>query len=301
MTTDGKDQDLNFSVDILFSEPLQFELDEIVAAVNEDFPTCQIKDVGINPSNSLKTDNPILAALEPVEAHDGQMIQMIGIGFPDEEFRNADHTETIWRSGGFGKEALAKHQSYLNVSVKAVNGSLAARFRAARLLNAVTAVFAQLPITLGIYIKWGAHLVSPDHWQNAAEQAMTGDWPLTTWLSYRAGWDAGPDRSSQFAVGYTTGLKQFLPYELQIEAAPIKPTDVIQMLAAAAWMPLQGGSVYEDGNTVGVEEGVRYVLRQPRNPDDSPGDVFVLLHPDSPVDEVAKFGKRPSKARYHQA
>ncbi|SLN62575.1 hypothetical protein TRL7639_03502 [Falsiruegeria litorea R37] len=291
MTSD-KDE-LRFSVDILLSEPLHFQLDEIVEAINADFPSCQVKDPGMNPSNSLRTDEAVIAILDPVEPANGERVVFVGVGFPDENFRNADHTESFWRTGGFGQEALAEHQSYLSVSVTAVDDSLASRFRAARLLNVVTAVFAQLPITLALYVKWGGHFVSPEHWQKAAEQAVVGDWPLTAWLSYRGAWDAKFDQSQTWAVGYSVGLKQFLPYELQMEAAPLKPTDVMGVLLAAAWMPLQGGSVLNEGDTIGVEEVVRYRIRQRRHSDGSPSDIFVLLHPDSPIDEEAVFGPRP--------
>ena len=278
----------SFSVDVLLSEPLHFDLDEIVSAVNEDFPSCQIRDPGINPTQSIKTDEVVIAVLEPVDPQDGGMIKLIGAGFPDEEFRNADHTEALWRSGGFGQAEVAAYKSYIHISVDPVDDTLASRFRAARILSVVSAVFAKLPITLAIYNAWTHHFIRPAQWVEDAATAVKGEWPLTSWVSYRVGWNNAPGQA-QHAVGFTTGLKAFLPYELHMESAPIKPTDVLQMLYGAAWMPLQGGSVYEDGNTVGVEEGIRYRLRKRPGQD----DVFVLLHPDSPVDEVAVFGPNP--------
>lgn len=292
MTSETKPEPIRFSVDLLFSEPLHFDLDEIIAAVNEDFPSCQIKDSGINPTKSMKTDDVVLGIIQPVEPQDGASIHLIGAGFPDESFRNANLTEELWRSGGFGQQEVARHQSYLSFSVDAVDDSLASRFRAARLLNVVTAVFAKLPITLAIYNKWTGHFVRPTQWVEAAETAVKGEWPLTSWISYRGAWNLAPGLN-EYAVGYTVGLSQFLPYEIHMESAPIKPTDVLQMLFAACWMPLQGGSVYEDGNTVGVEEGVQYRIRERHTADGKPAGIFVLLHPDSPVDEEATFGPRP--------
>lgn len=282
----------NFSVDILFSEPLHFELDEIIEAVNEDFPSCQIKDPGINPAKSIKTDGVVLAMLQPVEKQDGGLIKFIGAGFPDENWRKADHTESLWRSGGFGENALAQHTSYVNVSVDAVDGSLASRFRAARLLNAVTAVFAKLPITLAIHVNWTGHFDRPDKWVQSADMAVKGEWPLMSWVSYRGAWNAA-EGQSKYAVGFTVGLKQLLPYELHVESAPIKPLDVIQFLCSAVWMALQGGSTYKDGDTVGAEGDLRYRIRQRHAQDGTPLDIFVLIHPDSPIDEEAEFGPRP--------
>lgn len=292
MSAEGTPERIDFSVDILFSEPLHFELNEIIEAVNEDFPSCQVKDSGINPTQSIKTDEVVLAILEPVEKHDGGSIKFIGAGFPDDNWRKADHTESLWRSGGFGQDALAHHKSYMSISVDAADGSLASRFRAARLLNVVTAVFAKLPITLAIYVKWTGHFARRDLWVKAAEDAVKGEWPLVSWISYRGAWNAA-EGQSKYAVGYTVGLQQFLPYELHMESAPIQPSDVIQFLCGAVWMPLQGGSTYKDGDTVGAEDGTPYRIRRRHAPDGTPLDVFVLLHPDSPINEAAAFGPRP--------
>ncbi|KJZ21185.1 DUF4261 domain-containing protein [Loktanella sp. S4079] len=288
--TDGK---VGFSVDLLFSEPLQFDIAEIIEAVNEDYPSCQIADPGFNPHPRVNTGAVALAIFKPREPHDGVDIKMIGAGFPDENFRHADHTETFWRSRGFGQEELARHQSYISVSVDAVDDSLASRFRAARLLNVVTAVFAKLPITLAIYCKWTGHFVSPSEWIAAADQAIKGDWPLTAWVSYRAAWAMPPGPDQKIATGYTTGVSQFMPFELQMEAAPLDPSEVLPMLASSVWMALQGGSKLNDGDTIGAEGGIRYRIRKRENTAGDGPDLVVLLHPDSPIDELKEFGPRP--------
>lgn len=63
MSGEGSSEKIDFSVDILFSEPLHFELEEIIAAVDEDFPSCQVTDSGINPTKLIKTDRVVIAML----------------------------------------------------------------------------------------------------------------------------------------------------------------------------------------------------------------------------------------------
>ena len=88
-----------------------------------------------------------------------------------------------------------------------------------------------------------------------------------------------------------------MDYEIHMEAAPIEPSDVIQMLLGATWMPLQGGSKFNDGDTMGHDGpgSIPYRIRTRKHPDGTDDNVIVLLHPDSPVDEIAVFGKNPRR------
>lgn len=76
-------------------------------------------------------------------------------------------------------------------------------------------------------------------------------------------------------------------------SAPVQPSDVIQMLYGAVWMPLQCGSTYKDGDTVDAEDGMRYQIGRRHETDGMPVDFFVLIHPVSPINEEAEFGPRP--------
>ncbi len=295
--TDTDTPDLTFSLEILLSEPLEFDLAEIVAAVDEDYPANAVTVSPINPKTMVKTDDVVMALLTPVDPENGQMITFTGAGFPDDGFRAADNTELAWRSGPFAEGALhaiKTYESYVTLSVKASDASLAARFRAARQLTAVAAVFAQLPITLGVLVHWTSHMVAPEVWVKAAQRASQDQWPLTEWISYRAGWDVTRGQQTEYAVGYTVGLSRFLDWEFHMEAAPIQPSDVLQMLMGACYLPLQGGSNCRDGDTMGVEgSDLKYTMRRRNASHGGPGKTVSLLHPQSPLDEEAEFGPNP--------
>jgi len=292
-------QNESFSVDILFSEPLNFDLSEIVDAVNADHPGSSVRVSPINPRQSCSTDQMINAILEPVDPENGRLITLITPGFPDENFRSQDHTELAWRSAPFSHgalDAVKQHKSYVSVSISPAEPTLAARFRAARQINAVSAVFAALPISLGVLAQWAGRLSEPKAWCAAAEQAGKGEWPISSWLSYRAGWDVESVSESTHSVGYTTGLKSFVDYEIHMESAPLKPGEVMPMLMGASYLSLQGGNELKDGDTIGGEsDGLKYRIRRSKSENGSVGPVLSLLHPDGPVDEVKKFGPRPGK------
>lgn len=290
---------VSFSVQILFSEALTFDLDEIVQAVAEDFPECRVavpsfcEEIG-----PVSTDQTVVCALCPVDTENGDLIAFSGMGFVDEDFRTADHTELAWRSGSsFAQkslDAIKAHQSYLTLSISAKDTSLASRFRAARQLMAVSAVFAQLPITLGVLVQWSAHMVDPAVWAEGAHRAAKGEWPITSWISFRGAWEASNGPQTTYAVGYTTGLAHFLDFEFHLEPAPIMPTEAIKILYGACWLPLEGGSKYRDGDTMGVEDsGLKYTMRRKKLDDGALGPVMSLIHPESPLDMDAVFGPNP--------
>ncbi len=296
--TKKTDDIVEFSVQILFSETLEFTLDEIAQAVSEDFPEAAVTVPGEMPAEVIKTDGLTLGIFQPTDPANGRLVTMTGLGVPDENFRAADHTELAWRSGpGFAQaalDAIKSHQSYLGLSISTTDTSLTGRYRAARQLTSIAAVFAGLPIALGVLVQWTGHMVAPAAWVKSAHEAAKGEWPLPTWIAYRGGWDAAHGTQSQYAVAYTIGLTQFLDFEFHLEPAPILPSDAIKMLFGACWLPLEGGSAYRDGDTMGVEgSDLRYTMRRRKTDDGAEAAIMSLLHPESPVDEESIFGPNP--------
>lgn len=287
----------SFTVNVLFSEPLEFDFAEITQAVKEDYPAFRVTDMGVAPGPQ-RTDSMVLGVLTPADTVNGGVISFTTPGSTDAEWQNADHTETLFHSANFpgAETAIRKHQSYIAISITSDDDSLASRFRALRQLSCVVAVFAKLPITMGIYCCWSNRVTSPDQWVEDTKTAENGEWPYLSWVSFRAGWDQSRAGNS-YAGGRTIGLSAFCGWEIFHAAAPMQPSDVAAMLATATYMRLGGGHTFGDGHTVGGDDGsVAYRVRYfPFNEGD-PFRQMALIHKDSPLDEEAEFGPRPGIA-----
>lgn len=284
MTTPSNTQNVAyFSIDILFEKALDFDLEEIANAVSEDYPLTPVEVHPVNIGKSIKTDQVVFGMLKPLDARNGHVIVMNGTGSPDEDFRAADHSEIAWRSGGYAHcalDAIRSHQSYITLSVQTFDHSLEGKFRAVRQLMAVSAVFAQLPIAIGILVHWSSHMIAASTWVTGAQKSMRGEWPLYEWFSFRCGWEAKKSMSDRCAVGYTKGLRNFLGFELHVAAAPVNPSDAKTLLRKACLFSLQSNRELRDGQMVTLENDPhRYKIRRPRNANNTPGAVIVLLHP----------------------
>ncbi len=281
-----------YSIDILFGESFDFDLEEIAEAVSEDYPQAAVSVHPVNKGKHVRTDKVVLGMLKPLDARNGHVVVMNGTGHPDEEFRAADHSEIAWRSGGFAHcalDAIKSHQSYMTLSVQTTDQSLLGQFRAVRQLMAVSAVFAELPICLGILVHWSSHMVAPGTWVKGVQKSMRDDWPVYDWISFRCGWDVKRTMSKTHAVGYTKGLRNFLGYELHVAAAPIKPSDAKLLLKQACLSILQGSREPQDGDTFGIETSpLRYRISRPQNANGVLNPVMVLVHPDAPEHDKSK-------------
>lgn len=275
-----------FSIDILFSESLDFNLEEVAKAVSEDYPQAAVAVHAVNKGKSVRTDKVVLGMLKPLDPRNGHVVVMNGIGHPDEEFRAADHSEIAWRSGAFAHcamDAIRSHQSYMTLSVQTNDHSLRGQFRAVRQLMAVSAVFAELPICLGILVHWSSHMVAPGTWVKGVQKSVREEWPVSEWLSFRCGWDGNKNASNGHAVGYTKGLRNFLGYELHVAAAPIQPSDAKLLLRFACLAILQGNATPRDGDTFGLQNNAqRYKVHKPQNANGTLSPVMILMHPEAP-------------------
>lgn len=286
-----------FTVNIFFSEPIEFTWDQITADINAQSPSCTVTG-DMNLPGPQRTDSVVIGALQPQDPANGSLIMFNTMGTPDAGFQSADHTELGYNSARFpgAVEAVRHHQSYLAISVTAADDSLVARFRAARQLTCATAVFAKMPQTMGILVCWANQVVSPADWIAGTDHAIKGKWPLLNWISCRAGWDAHMP-GSQNAAGLTIGLKDFAGTELHHAPAPMQPTEVIAMLYTMTHMVLELGHEFNDGDSMGGEDGS--VLYRTRFRPQSAGFdhiVRVMIRHDSTLDEMAEFGPRPGIA-----
>ncbi|MGA9436390.1 MAG: hypothetical protein WBV62_19340 [Roseobacter sp.] len=272
-----------FSIDILFEEALDFDLSEIAEAVSEDYPLTPVEVHPVDIGKNIKTDQVIFGMLKPQDARNGHVVLMNGTGSPDEEFRAADHSEIAWRSGGYAHcalDAIKSHKSYMTLSIQTFDQSLEGKFRAVRQLMAVSAVFAQLPIAIGILVHWSSHMIAASTWVKGVQKTMRGEWPLSEWFSFRCGWEATKHASNRNAVGYTKGLRNFLGFELHVAAAPISPSDAKSLLRKACLATLQDTRNLRDRHTFTIEnDQLRYKAHRSQNANGTPGAVMVLLHP----------------------
>ena len=273
-----------FSVDILFSEALDFGLEEIANAVSEDYPETAISVHPVHAGKHIKTDEPVLGMLKPVDPRNGYVVTLNGLGAPDEEFRAADNSEIAWHSGGFAHcaiDALASHTSYVSVSIQTMDHSRGARFRAVRQLMAVSAVLAELPIALGVLVHWSSHMIEPGFWVEGVKKAMRGELPLSQWISYRSGWVNAGNKSDMLTSGYTKGLRSFVGYEVHLASAPIPPSDAKLLLKNVCSTILQCETAPRNGDLLGLDnDPVKYKVRRSQNAKGTMDPVLVLMHPD---------------------
>lgn len=291
--TSGTGNQSYFSVDILFGEAFDFNLEEVADAVSSDYPEAAVDVHPVNAGKNVRTDKTVLGMFKPVDPKNGHVVLVNGTGQPDEEFRTADHSEIAWRSGGFAHfalDAIKSHKSYITLSVQTPDNSLKGQFRAVRQLMAVSAVFAELPISLGVLVHWSSHMLDPGTWVEGAQKAMRGDWPISEWVSFRCGWNAGSPAREKVSVGHTKGLRNFLGFEAHIASAPIPPSDAKMLLRKACLKILESGKEPINGDFLRfANDPLEYRIQRPQNSDGSFGPVMVLLHPEAPELKQDKF------------
>ena len=292
----------DFTVYLMFEEPLEFASREVLDAVTEDFPhMAGWRESVTDPFQVKTTAEPVLGILEHAgigDASTGRDRRMLMTGRPgplDLDF------ETMFRRAitfPEAREAVARHRSHLCVSIKATGADLAARFVAARDLNCLTAVFAKLPICTAVYFPAGDVIARPEAWVRAAERASVDEWPLDTWISY----ELTPIRTGApkpcFSCA-TIGMAAFNGHEAHFMPAPVEPADAWSWAHGATWLLLAGGNVFTDGDTAGVDGGedkmrLRHVAE---GREAAPGfcpqtDTWLLFHPDCPFDDVEMLGPR---------
>ncbi|MEM8838840.1 MAG: DUF4261 domain-containing protein, partial [Pseudomonadota bacterium] len=283
--------------DIYFSDLLEFKLDEIAEAVKEDFPSLTLKNI-FNDQEIRKTNEPIAGVLsveEPSET--SKWITFISAGFPDKENVTVQNLlPQIRASFGFQEEAahaIENHKYYLHISTKPADQSLETRYATAKILSAVVSVFAKLPVTMAIMPIWASRYVRPKDWERMTAAAMANEFPLDGWISYNVGWDPGQTEPLKYASGMTRGMQHFIDTEVIVQSAPIQPTEVVKQLYGVSYLLLQSGNEFNDGDTLGIEgSSEAWRIRHNKSDNTSGPDTWVLLHPETTVDEFDTFGPR---------
>jgi hypothetical protein len=282
----------SFTAYVLLSEPIQFRFPEIWEAVREDYPdlhwafTVEVAPPFDSSKMSMGTyfgengaEAPVrhglinfLSTPGPLDMDMTNMIQKSRFAFPE------------------AAQALAAHRSVFSVSVSSVDETIPARFDAARRMTCLTAIFAKLPICLGIYFPSADLILPPKSWIAAAGIATKGEFPSLQWINYAVTYLT----QDVFTIN-TIGCAAFNGHEVCMPAVKTDRTEALQYVHGATVMMLQYGHVYRDGDTMGVEDGsiklrIRHGAEGVQN---FQTDTWLLFHPASVLDDVETFGERP--------
>ena len=283
----------SFDVFLLFSEPFQFRVPDVIDAIEEEFPGLgewfnplddKIHDTGDVVMGFFKNE------AEPSEG----MISFFST--PGSLPKDGHHDDAINRAFAFDGawDAWNAHTSHLTLSIKSEGTDLASRFKAARMVTCAAAVLAADPTCVGIMFPSGDVFASPEHWRSGAKEAAANQWPMMAWFSYQVTHFAPPepDGAQQVSCG-AIGMAAFNGHEVAFAAASVKPTYAVSYVHHAMYLLLAGGNRFRDGDTLGLEGGderlrIRYMEEGP----DAQTDSWILLHPSCAIDEIAMFGER---------
>ncbi|MEM1300706.1 MAG: DUF4261 domain-containing protein [Pseudomonadota bacterium] len=286
---------------VLFSEPVDFTLGEIAGALAEDYPALQgwksMLD-GAMDDRLINTDDAPLGALT---RDGGEMLLFSGTKGPFPGPLGDDIGPAVRNTKGFPdvEQVVANHRSYLSISCDwGKKTDLASRFLAAQMVTCVSALFAKLPVCVGVYYWNAEHIVPPDRWVAAAESAAAEEWPLVDWVSFQIVGAPGTGTLEHNAGCLTRGMSAFNGHEISVTTAPMTPADVVLMATGAMWQLLAGGHVFKDGDTTGREgSGEKIKIRyQPEEHPKSLLPVWVLFPENSPVDHETEYGQTESVA-----
>ncbi len=295
---DEKPQSPSFALYVLFSDGLQFSTRDIEAALIEDFPELDIqKNDALDFPQECDTDQmipmaPIFFGADGADAGGVvNMIRLLGYG----QWDPAQITGPQ-RYGALDidlQDALRRNRSYLCISVSAKSDQLLDVFRAARLCSCLGAIFAELPICLAAYWETGDYFLSPEAIRRMARISIDNKWPVREWV----GLSLSPGRKDgelvEWAQGLTRGLIQFTGYEFAVTPAPVPIVEAGQMLLGAMTTVLECGAIYNDGDTIGVEDKPDFKWRVRHVPPGVDGAVtktLALIHPESKYDPGPSLG-----------
>lgn len=281
-----------FSIYLLLSEPMEFAIAEVMEAVATDYPTVPLPTGAVIGSRILNSVGMEFAFLQPDRQDMSLVFRACARPYPND----LDWETMVSKSRHiFPDAALAveRRESMLCISVYSVGTALAERFEAARLMTCIGAVFAKLPNCLGVYFPSADMILPPKAWVAAADEAVAGKFPVIQWINLQA--TPVPDEKRPVPVTASSiGLAAFLGCEVVVYLARIPPHEALTMAFAACLMLAQMGHRFRDSDTFGMEDSdEKYRIRfQGEGVHGVQTDVWALLHPSFPIDEVEMFGPR---------
>lgn len=281
----------HFTAYVLLSEPLQFHTSEILAAVREDYPGLNwTDDLGVDLS--FDTSKVSIGTFWSRAEAEPRMMNLLSAPGPcDVDWGDLFHKARFLFPEA--EQVVKRHRSWLSISVDSVDQSLAARFDAARRMTCMAAVFAKLPVCEAVYFPNGDTIVKPHKWVEAADSAMKASVPIEQWVTICV--NPMPDGKDPMPVSVqTVGVAAFTGYEIFMPLARTHPGEAAKWVVGMAILALERGHVYRDSDTIGIEGESRKIRirHMPEGMEGAQTDMFVLLHPDSKIDEMKAFGPR---------
>ena len=289
--TDSKSE--GFSAYIHLSDDLQFSTTEIEEALLEDYPGLDIQaEQALSMPQDCDTAEFITAPLLfGAGGADTGIVSLIRL--PDYGTWDAAQLEPSQRLRFPDIEgALAQNASYICVSVGATATDDTSQFRAARLCSCLAAVFAKLPIAVGVYWESADQFLTPEDVVQMADKAMADEFPVEEWI----GLGLAPAADAEAVIGVTKGVRHFQGTEMGFSTAPVELTEVVSTLLTTAHMVTSLGHQFHDGDTLGASgqpEDESFRIRHiPAETWNSESDLWLLVHPKSSLDVDKLLGKR---------
>ena len=288
----------DFSIYVLFSEPLVGRVAEVMAAVAEDYPGIDwsAEQVGgeMIDTRSVTLSTDMGGAFGgDADIPRGLTTFMSAPGRCEIDWRPViGKSRFIFPEAG---QAVDRHTDHLHVRVGSPKGdtSLAARFDAARRVTCIGAVLANLPTALAVYFPNGDTIVKPEKWVRAAETAMKGEVPVLEWMTIFLSYFDEPGEPKPVTVS-TIGMAAFNGHEVVMPRARLEGAEAAQWAVSTARMLIEADNEFVDGDTLGVEGDGRPVrIRHMAEGDQGlQTDCWMLIHDSSGIDDEDMFGPR---------
>lgn len=296
----------DFQVTLLFSERLDFEWAEVIAAIEEDYPEMAGWQDSLGLGSAVAGDVSVGFLPNELNPDLGSLNYISGPG------RAGQPSEDVYAKANTfpgARDAYEKHTCYLDLALSSRGTDLASRFRAARALNCISAVFAKLPVCLAVWFPDADLILSPQQWADAAEEARKEEWPFSQWISFNIGGFQGENGQS-FATISTIGMAAFNGTEVSVLGYPGDRLQEGALMARnTCWMLLNGGSRFNDGDTIGVEGDQTAIKIRLAREGTKPGgsdfpmqtDVWMLFHPEGYFNDLDLLGTpNPSPVSFDQ-
>ena len=230
---------------VMLSEPFEPSAAAIVDQLAADFPMMEPADV---TAQSKTPENGMMIAVGGAAV----TIRLMDGPMPPKRLDRAIKTSLGWPGAA---EAAATHKSHIIVAPilettpdKAV--SLAA------ITTAATAAIASVCPAMGIYWANADHLISLQAFEQAAQKAVNGATPMTTWVKFmpvRGDQPEGQPEGSESATGFiTAGFASFTDREIQMAPLARPRPEIGAMMVGFMNHIVRNQVDIPDGGRVGV-------------------------------------------------
>ena len=309
-----------FLATVLFDSRLDFLVEEVIAAAAEDYPILEWfhnfhmpgtqstkPDVLLSPINGYgwianlgRMPGPFLGTADYLQQCAASGVTQSHI-LDEDGFKHAVNASRFVFPGA--EAAVRRSVEHLDISVWSTeelpedpDQRLAHRFREARRMTCLSAVFAKLPTATAVYLPSADLLLSPDQWVRAANTAAAEEWPLASWIQIaveKGAMEGGPILTS----ATTVGMAAFNGHEIYLDYAPMEPQQAATQVTGAAWLLLAGGNRFKDGDTIGLEdETLKIRMRHCKEGEHgAQTDRWILFHPKGYRTDTQMFGETDSQ------